>query len=106
MQTGTTIGNYEIVCALGAGGMGEVYRAKDTKLGRDVAIKILPEDLARDQERLNRFERRRRQSGPRSPLSRDGTYHAAGRHTHVPRNRRRDFSGWALAGVLVRRGRP
>jgi len=54
---GTRIGSYEIVAALGAGGMGEVYRARDTRLDRDVAIKLLPEAFAHDHERLARFER-------------------------------------------------
>jgi serine/threonine protein kinase len=54
---GTRIGPYEVSSSLGAGGMGEVYRARDTKLGRDVAIKILPDSLANDAERLARFER-------------------------------------------------
>jgi serine/threonine-protein kinase len=54
---GTRIGPYEIVSAIGAGGMGEVYRATDTNLGRQVAIKVLPEALASDPERLARFER-------------------------------------------------
>ena len=57
---GTRIGPYEIVSPLGAGGMGEVYRARDTKLGRDVALKILPETFASDHERLARFEREAR----------------------------------------------
>jgi Protein kinase domain len=57
LLTGTRIGSYEIVAALGAGGMGEVYRARDTKLGRDVAIKVLPELFAADAERLARFQR-------------------------------------------------
>jgi Tol biopolymer transport system component len=56
-MTGTRLGAYEIVARLGAGGMGEVYRAKDTKLGREVAIKVLPPDVARDAERLGRFRR-------------------------------------------------
>ena len=51
------LGPYEILAPLGAGGMGEVYRAKDTKLGRDVAVKILPAALAEDPDRLARFER-------------------------------------------------
>ena len=55
--TGTRLGPYEIVAAVGAGGMGEVYRATDTKLGRDVAIKVLPEAFAKDTERLARFQR-------------------------------------------------
>ncbi len=54
---GSRLGPYEILAPLGAGGMGEVYRAKDTKLGRDVAIKILPEAFAADPERLARFQR-------------------------------------------------
>lgn len=54
---GTRLGSYEIVNAIGAGGMGEVYRARDTRLDRDVAVKILPELFAADPERLVRFER-------------------------------------------------
>ena len=54
------IGAYEVVSRLGAGGMGEVYRARDLKLGRDVAIKILPQLFTRDPERLARFEREAR----------------------------------------------
>ena len=54
---GTTLGSYEITAKLGAGGMGEVYRARDTKLNRDVAIKVLPELFASDAERLARFTR-------------------------------------------------
>ncbi len=54
---GRTLSHYEILDTLGAGGMGEVYRARDTKLGREVAIKVLPEEFSRDRERLDRFER-------------------------------------------------
>ena len=54
---GTRLGPYEIVAALGAGGMGEVYRARDTRLDRDVAIKVLPDAFAEDGDRLARFER-------------------------------------------------
>jgi serine/threonine protein kinase len=54
---GTRVGHYEIVSALGAGGMGEVYRARDGRLNRDVAIKILPPHLAIDQERIRRVDR-------------------------------------------------
>jgi len=54
---GTRLGSYEITAALGAGGMGEVYRARDSKLGREVAIKALPDAFAQDPERVARFER-------------------------------------------------
>ena len=54
---GRTIGSYEVVAKLGEGGMGEVYRARDTKLNRDVAIKVLPEAFALDADRLARFTR-------------------------------------------------
>ena len=54
---GKTLGHYEVVGKLGAGGMGDVYRARDTRLNRDVALKVLPDEFARDPERLARFER-------------------------------------------------
>src|SRR5437867_3248219 len=54
------IGPYEVIAPLGAGGMGEVYRARDTRLGREVAIKVLPEALASDSDRLRRFEQEAR----------------------------------------------
>src|SRR5579864_8731773 len=57
LSSGTTLGHYEILAPIGAGGMGEVYRARDTKLKRDVAIKVLPEAFARDPERMARFQR-------------------------------------------------
>jgi Tol biopolymer transport system component len=57
LTSGTRLGSYEITSAIGAGGMGEVYQAHDTKLGRDVAIKVLPEAFAYDAERLSRFQR-------------------------------------------------
>ena len=57
LSPGTRVGVYEITAAIGAGGMGQVYRARDTKLDRDVALKILPELFAGDPDRLMRFER-------------------------------------------------
>ena len=60
MEIGARLGPYEIVAPIGAGGMGEVYRARDTRLGRDVAIKVLPAEFAEDAERLRRFEREAR----------------------------------------------
>jgi serine/threonine protein kinase len=60
LTSGTKLGPYEIQAPLGAGGMGEVYRAKDTRLGRDVALKILPESFGREIDRLHRFEQEAR----------------------------------------------
>jgi eukaryotic-like serine/threonine-protein kinase len=56
LSPGSALGPYEIVAPLGAGGMGEVYRARDTRLGREVAVKVLPGDVAQDADRLRRFE--------------------------------------------------
>src|SRR5262249_53640509 len=56
-SVGTHLGSYEILSLIGAGGMGEVYRARDTRLDRDVALKILPEAFAADANRMARFER-------------------------------------------------
>ena len=56
-EEGNRLGHYEILSSLGAGGMGQVFRAKDTKLGRDVAIKLLLDEVSADPDRLSRFER-------------------------------------------------
>ena len=63
LASGTTLGPYKILAPLGAGGMGEVYRARDTRLGRDVAVKVIPAELARDPERIKRFEQEARAAG-------------------------------------------
>ncbi|HWK08947.1 MAG TPA: serine/threonine protein kinase, partial [Vicinamibacterales bacterium] len=60
LTTGSHLGPYEIAGPLGAGGMGEVFRARDTRLGRDVALKMLPSAFAADQDRLRRFEQEAR----------------------------------------------
>jgi len=60
LTSGTRLGTYEIVAPLGAGGMGEVYRARDLRLGREIALKVLPAEVAGDPERLARFERQAR----------------------------------------------
>ena len=63
VSTGSHIGPYEIVGWLGAGGMGEVHRARDPRLGREVAIKLIPEAFATDANRLHRFEQEARAAG-------------------------------------------
>ena len=60
LQPGSSLGAYEVVALLGKGGMGEVDRAHDTRLGRDVALKVLPDDFAQDPDRLARFAREAR----------------------------------------------
>jgi len=62
LTAGTKFGPYEIAAPLGAGGMGEVYRARDERLGRDVAVKVLPATMAADPDRLRRFEQEARAS--------------------------------------------
>src|SRR5215468_295265 len=63
LQPGSRLGPYEIVSPLGAGGMGEVYRAKDPRLGREVAIKVLPASFSADADRLRRFEQEAKAAG-------------------------------------------
>jgi Tol biopolymer transport system component len=63
LSAGERLGPYEILAPLGAGGMGEVYRARDTRLGRDVAVKVLPASFSQDAERLRRFEQEARTAG-------------------------------------------
>jgi len=63
LAAGTKLGPYEIVAPLGAGGMGEVYRGRDPRLARAVAIKVLPENIATDGDRLSRFQQEARAAG-------------------------------------------
>jgi len=63
LRAGTHLGPYEIVSALGAGGMGEVYKARDPRLGREVAVKVLPTSFSKDPDRLRRFEQEARAAG-------------------------------------------
>ncbi len=63
LQPGSRLGPYEILAAIGAGGMGEVYRARDPRLGREVAIKVLPASFSADADRLRRFEQEARAAG-------------------------------------------
>src|SRR5262245_12919730 len=63
LPAGTMLGPYRIIAAIGAGGMGEVYRAQDTRLGREVAVKVLSRSLLNDAEALRRFEQEARAAG-------------------------------------------
>src|SRR5512136_1770515 len=63
VAAGSHVGAYEVVAPLGAGGMGEVYRARDARLGREVALKVLPAAVAADADRLRRFEQEARADG-------------------------------------------
>lgn len=63
LEKGARLGRYEVDHLVGAGGMGEVYRARDTRVGRDVAIKVLPADASHDADRLHRFEQEARAAG-------------------------------------------
>ena len=76
LSVGARLGNFEIVDLLGRGGIGEVWRARDARLNRDVAIKVLPAGLARDPDRIARFEREARVDAP----AQRGRTHAAARH--------------------------
>ena len=83
LVSGTRIGAYEVVSSVGAGGMGEVYRARDTRLQRDVAIKILPSEFSADGDRLRRFEQEARAT---SALNHPNilTVHDLGTHDGAP----------------------
>jgi eukaryotic-like serine/threonine-protein kinase len=87
LATGARLGPYEILSAIGAGGMGEVYRARDTRLKRDVAIKILPSSVAADRERVARFER-------------EAELLAALNHPHIAHIHGVEESGGSLALVM------
>ena len=82
LENGTRLGSYEILAPIGASGMGEVYRGRDHKLERDVAIKVLPEDLADDRGRRERFERFEREARAASALNHPNiiTIHDIGSH--------------------------
>ena len=83
LQPGTTLGPYEIQAPLGAGGMGEVYKARDTRLDRTVAIKVLPEHVASDPDLQQRFEREAKTIS--SLRQRGGTLHLANLTERVER---------------------
>jgi serine/threonine protein kinase len=86
LTSGTKLGPYEIIAQIGAGGMGEVYRARDPNLGRDVAIKVLPSFFSRDPDRLRRFEQEARAAAALNHPNTfpSGTYPTPSRTARVP----------------------
>ena len=101
IPTGTQLGVYEVLAPLGAGGMGEVYRARDTRLAREVAIKVLPTSFANDAERLRRFEQEARAT---SALNHPNilTIHDIGNHEGAPYIVAELLEGAELRAVLKR----
>src|SRR6202451_2099327 len=101
LTAGTRIGPYDILAPIGAGGMGEVYKARDTRLGRDVAIKVLPASLAADPERLRRFEQEARAV---AALSHPNilAVHDIGRHEGAPYLVSELLEGESLREILGR----
>jgi serine/threonine protein kinase len=105
LAAGTPLGPYEIVAPLGAGGMGEVYRARDPRLGREVAIKVLPADLLLDAQRLSRFEQEARAA---SALNHPNilTVHDIGVHHGRPYLVTELLEGSTLRDLIVREPLP
>jgi Tol biopolymer transport system component len=99
VSPGTRIGNYEILAPLGAGGMGEVYRARDERIGRDVAIKILPPSFAESEDRLTRFESEARAAGALNHPNLV-TIFELGRHEGGPFIAMELLEGHSLRGLL------
>jgi len=102
---GARLGNYEILSEIGSGGMGEVYEAKDLKLGRTVAIKVLPDDMSSDSERLRRFEQEARAA---SALNHPNivTVHEIGEHEGTPYIAMEYVDGATLREMLAGGGLP
>jgi serine/threonine protein kinase len=99
----TIIGQYEIISKIGEGGMGEVYRARDKKLSRDVAIKVLPASLATDADRLNRFRQEARAVGQLNHPNILVVHHI-GRHAGAPVHGLRVFGRQNAARTNESRG--
>ncbi len=97
LLSGSRLGAYEIIAATGAGGMGEVCRARDPRLGRDVAIKILPDHFAGDPDRLARFQREAQTLALLNHLNLGSIYGVEDRALEATRGYRRDefFRGTA-----------
>src|SRR5512143_656141 len=105
LAAGTHLGPYEILSPLGVGGMGEVYRARDGRLGREVALKILPSEFALSEERLRRFEREVRLSGALNHPNVVAVYDV-GRHEDLPYVVYELLEGRTLRGYLQGATRP
>ncbi len=105
LTSGTKLGPYEIQAPLGAGAMGEVYRSRDTRLGRDVAVKILPESFARDNDRLSRFEQ---EAHAVAALNHPGilAIYDVGQHNGIPFLVSELLEGESLRAVLDRGALP
>ena len=84
LTSGSRLGPYEILAPLGAGGMGEVYRARDPRLGREVAIKVLPASFVGDADRLRRFEQEARAVGRAQPPEHHRRSTTSGSHDGAP----------------------
>jgi serine/threonine protein kinase len=97
LSPGVRLGPYEVTAALGAGGMGEVYRARDTRLGRDVAIKILSSGVGANPERLARFEQEARAGATARSRELDGAPPTAALNAATPGH---PFRGLAISYVL------
>jgi len=104
LESGSRLGPYEILAPLGAGGMGEVYRARDPRLGREVAIKVLPASFSGDPERLRRFEQEARAAGILNHPNITAVYDL-GTHAGAPYVVCELLEGQTLRGVLAE-GRP
>ena len=109
LSPGSRLGPYEILAPLGAGGMGEVYRARDPRLSREVAIKVLPASFSRDADRLRRFEQEARSaSAPEPPQHHDDPRHRLVRldalHRHGAR-RRKELAGADWLGRTAARAK-
>ncbi len=101
LTPGSFLGPYEIVAPLGVGGMGEVYRSRDSRLGRDVALKVITDEFAHDSERIQRFEQEARASGTLSHPNVCAVYDV-GRHEGSPFVVMELLEGETLRAILQR----